>query len=29
MRRLEGRIEHASLADLRAGVQAEVPAASP
>jgi putative nucleotidyltransferase with HDIG domain len=29
MRRMEGRIEHASLADLRAGVQAEVPAASP
>jgi putative nucleotidyltransferase with HDIG domain len=29
MRRMEGRIEHASLADLRAGVQAEVPATSP
>jgi putative nucleotidyltransferase with HDIG domain len=29
MRRMEGRIEHASLADLRAGVQAAAPAASP
>jgi putative nucleotidyltransferase with HDIG domain len=29
MRRMEGRIEHASLADLRAGVQAPVAAASP
>jgi putative nucleotidyltransferase with HDIG domain len=29
MRRMEGRIEHATLADLRAGVQAEAPATSP
>jgi hypothetical protein len=29
MRRMEGRIEHASLADLRAGVQATAPATSP
>ncbi len=29
MRRMEGRIEHASLADLRAGVQEVVPATSP
>jgi putative nucleotidyltransferase with HDIG domain len=29
MRRLEGRIEHATLADLRAGVQADALAASP
>jgi len=29
MRRMEGRIEHSTLADLRAGVQAEAPAASP
>jgi putative nucleotidyltransferase with HDIG domain len=29
MRRMEGRIEHASLADLRAGVQAAAPATSP
>jgi putative nucleotidyltransferase with HDIG domain len=29
MRRLEGRIEHSSLADLRAGVQAAAPATSP
>jgi putative nucleotidyltransferase with HDIG domain len=29
MRRMEGRIEHASLAELRAGVQAEAPATSP
>ena len=29
MRRMEGRIEHASLADLRAGVQTAAPAASP
>ena len=29
MRRMEGRIEHATLAELRAGVQDEVPATSP
>ena len=29
MRRMEGRIEHASLADLRSGVHAAVPATSP
>ncbi|HEV7992060.1 MAG TPA: HD domain-containing phosphohydrolase [Gemmatimonadaceae bacterium] len=29
MRRMEGRIEHSTLAELRAGVQAEAPAASP
>jgi putative nucleotidyltransferase with HDIG domain len=29
MRRMEGRIEHATLADVRAGVQAEEPATSP
>ena len=29
MRRMEGRIEHATLADLRAGVQAAAPATSP
>jgi putative nucleotidyltransferase with HDIG domain len=29
MRRMEGRIEHASLSDLRAGVQAAAPATSP
>jgi putative two-component system response regulator len=29
MRRLEGRIEHSALADLRAGVQGAAPAASP
>jgi putative nucleotidyltransferase with HDIG domain len=29
MRRMEGRIEHATLADLRTGVQAEAPATSP
>lgn len=29
MRRTEGRIERATLADLRAGVQAEAPATSP
>jgi putative nucleotidyltransferase with HDIG domain len=29
MRRMEGRIEHATLAELRAGVEDEVPAASP
>jgi hypothetical protein len=29
MRRMEGRIEHASIAELRAGVQDGVPATSP
>ena len=29
MRRMEGRIEHASLADLRSGVHAAIPATSP
>jgi putative nucleotidyltransferase with HDIG domain len=29
MRRMEGRIEHATIAELRAGVQDEVPATSP
>jgi hypothetical protein len=29
MRRMEGRIEHSTLAELRAGVQPEASAASP